>query len=121
MGLLEQQKRHDHEAVNDNRDLDTEKVDATQNLAEQQMEIYSVLRNSVSSEAWTRLGALALADSYEAFGAGVDDLNALTRQESGSAIAPGEEPQMVGILNFLKGWKLRVSRFQDGRMKYEAL
>lgn len=118
---LEQPKRTPLEAVNDNSDLEIEEADATQQLAEQQMEIYSVLRNSVSSEAWTLLGGLPLADSYEAFGKGVDGLNALTRQESGSAIDPNEEPQMVGTLNFLKGWKLRVSRFQDGRMKYEAL
>lgn len=118
---LEQPKRHDHEAANDNRDVDAERAAVTQNLAEQQMRIYSVLRNSVSSEAWNKLGALSLADSYEAFGKGVDDLNVLTRQESGLAITPGEEAQEVGTLNFLRGWKLRVSRFQDGRMKYEAL
>lgn len=108
-------------AANDNQDLEAERTERLQAEGERQQETWSVLRNIVSDDVWMLLGQLSLAESFEDFGKGVDWLNTVTRTERGAPVDTNAEPQMIGVLNFTRQWKLRVSRYPDGGIRYEAL
>ena len=88
-----------------------------QNEAEEQRAIYSVLQQTVSPEAWTLIGSLSLAQDRESFTKMVDTLDGLNKHEVGE----DEQPQMVGVLRFLRGYKMRVSRYLDGSFRYEVI
>jgi len=111
---MEQYKKEEG-AANDNFDTDAER----QSLAEEQRAIYSLLSQTVSSQVWEKLGTINHAQTYNEFSEVVDELNRLMQEEGQQA--DERSIQLTGVINTLKGWKLKVSRDTEGRYVYETI
>ena len=112
---MEQSRNEGEHVANDNFSPET----LGQEAAEEQRAVWSMLGRTVSPKVWEKLGALAIAQSYEEFAEGVDEIKRITRDEGNAASGAAE--QIVGILNFNKTWKLKVVRDTEGRYAYGAI